>query len=126
MTPATIIQKIRAEGVTLSLSPSGTIKATGDGVAVNRWLGAIREHKAGLVDALKVGAGDTASTGWCLHYTDRDPVHVFIVPNETHAEVLASHPDAIAAEPCTTDDVPAEPIDPEAWEERAGTNSEKE
>ena len=60
MTPATIIREAQAEGVRLALSPTGTIKATGDGTAVNRWLEVIREHKAEIIEALKVGAGRTA------------------------------------------------------------------
>lgn len=62
MTPAEILKEAMADGVSLAISPTGTIKATGDGAAVNRWLPAIREHKAGIVAALKVGAGDTAAT----------------------------------------------------------------
>lgn len=62
MTPAAIINEAMADGVSLTISPAGTIKAAGDGAAVNRWLPAIREHKAGIVAALKVGAGGTART----------------------------------------------------------------
>jgi hypothetical protein len=58
MTPATIIRGARADGVGLALSLSGTIKATGNGAAVAWWLPAIREHKAAILEALKVGAGD--------------------------------------------------------------------
>ena len=61
MTPATIIQEAKKDGVILALSNAGTIKATGGGAAVHRWLAAIREHKAAIIDVLKVGAGDTAS-----------------------------------------------------------------
>jgi hypothetical protein len=43
MTPAAIINEAMADGVSLTISPAGTIKATGDGAAVNRWLPAIRE-----------------------------------------------------------------------------------
>lgn len=50
MTPETIIRKAKADGVRLALSPTGTIKATGDGVAVNRWLAVIRERKAEIID----------------------------------------------------------------------------
>ncbi len=53
MTPATIIRQAQADGVKLALSPSGTIKAVGNGEAVNRWLPVIREHKAELVDELR-------------------------------------------------------------------------
>jgi hypothetical protein len=58
MTPAAIIQKARADGVTLVLSPSGTIKVAGDREAVNRWLPIIREHKNEIVNELR-----TASDG---------------------------------------------------------------
>ena len=44
MTPLAIIRQAQADGVKLALSPVGTIKATGKGDAVNRWLPVIREH----------------------------------------------------------------------------------
>ena len=59
MTPAAIIQQAQADGVTLALSPVGTIKAAGNGEAVNRWLPVIREHKAELLAELRA-ANDTA------------------------------------------------------------------
>jgi len=58
MTPAAIIKDATAEGVTLALTPAGTIKATGEGAAVNRWLPVIREHKPGIVAALQEAAND--------------------------------------------------------------------
>ena len=98
MTSATIIRKAQSDGVSLTLSPAGTIKATGDGAAVNRWLGVIREHKAEIIDVLKVGAGDTATASrwWLIHYPDRDPVEVACCPEATHADILERHPDADA------------------------------
>ena len=53
MPPALIIQKAQADGVTLVLSPSGTIKAAGNREAVSRWLPIIREHKAELLNELR-------------------------------------------------------------------------
>ena len=104
MTPAAIINEAMADGVSLTISPAGTIKATGDGAAVNRWLPAIRENKAEIVAALKVGAGDTAATSWGWrviypedHSGDRISGRVFecyIVPMQTLAEVQAIHPGA--------------------------------
>lgn len=103
MTPAAIIREAQADGVRLALSASGTIKATGDGAAVNRWLAVIREHKAEIIDVLKVSAGDTATASrwWLIHYPDRDPVEVACCPEATHADILERHPDAVAAEPFT-------------------------
>lgn len=104
MTPAAILKEAMADGVSLALSPTGTIKATGDGAAVNRWLPAIREHKAGIVEALKVGAGATAATswGWRVTYPEDHPgdrfsgrvLEAYIVPLQTLAEVQAIHPGA--------------------------------
>ena len=58
MTPAAIIKQASADGVNLALSPAGTIRATGDGAAVNRWLPVIREHKPSIVAALQEAAND--------------------------------------------------------------------
>ncbi len=103
MTPATIIREAQADGVRLALSTTGTIKAIGDGTAMNRWLAVIREHKAEIIGALKVGAGSTttASRWWRIHYPDRDPLEWACCPEATHAEILERHPDAEAAEPFT-------------------------
>jgi hypothetical protein len=60
MTPAAIIKAAAAEGVTLALTPAATIKASGDGTAVNRWLPIIREHKPGVVAALQQALNDEA------------------------------------------------------------------
>jgi hypothetical protein len=63
MNPATIIREAQADGVRLALSPAGTIKVTGNKAALERWLPVIRERKAEIIAALKVGAGDTARAG---------------------------------------------------------------
>ena len=103
MTPATIIREAQSDGVNLTFSPAGTIKATGDGAAVNRWLAVIREHKAEIIDVLKVGAGDTATASrwWLMHFRDLDPLECYFTEPATHAEILERHPDAVAAEPFT-------------------------
>lgn len=64
MTPAAIIRDASADGVRLTLSPTGTIKATGDRAAVGRWLATIRENKGAIIAQLRTAAkdegGDTA------------------------------------------------------------------
>lgn len=52
MSPRELIAGAAADGVTLSLSPQGTIKAAGDAAAVERWAPAIRAHKMELIAAL--------------------------------------------------------------------------
>jgi hypothetical protein len=54
MNPAAIIRQAAAEGVTLALSATGTIKATGNAEAVNRWLATIRENKPGILAELRL------------------------------------------------------------------------
>jgi|GEM_PF-6774575 len=100
MTPATIIQKAQADGVRLAMSPAGTIKATGNGAAVNRWLAVIREHKAEIIGMLKVSANDTASTPvtaeeekairtWLEHIKETDPATIAEVVDKCRNDLEA-------------------------------------
>ena len=113
MNPATIIREAQAEGVGLELSNNGTIRATGNGAAVNRWLTVIRERKSEIIDVLRAGAGDTATASgrWLIHYPDRDPVETVFDSAVTHAEILELYPEAVAAEHFTpTIRQPSEPL----------------
>ena len=53
MNTTELIEQATAEGVILALSPSGTIKATGDQTAVNKWLPTIRDNKTGILCELQ-------------------------------------------------------------------------
>lgn len=102
MTPATIIQRSKADGISLFLTASGAIKAGGDQAKIAKWMPVIREQKAAIITALRVGAGDTPSKtshGWLIHYADRESVECYICPVVTHAELMKLKPDAIGAEP---------------------------
>lgn len=101
MTPITIIRKTQEEGLKLTLSPSGTIKVTGDATVVNRWLALIREHKAEITEVLSIGASCTkiSSHWWLINYLDRDPVEVACYPETTQAEMIERYSDAIAVKP---------------------------
>lgn len=90
MTPAAIIREAKADGVTLALSSAGTIKAAGDGAAVNRWLPVIRRHKPEIIEALKADAANTASVSawWLVRFADGSPLVVTCSPLATRAEVL--------------------------------------
>lgn len=105
MTPAAIIREAQADGVKLALSPAGTIKATGDGAAVNRWLAVIRERKPEIINVLEADA--VTSWGWLLHFADREPLEVYCNPEATHAAILERYPDALAAEPIPERSAPA-------------------
>jgi hypothetical protein len=49
MTPGAIRRQAKADGVSLTLSPAGTIRVAGNAQRVNRWLPAIRANKLGLL-----------------------------------------------------------------------------
>ncbi|MBS0175671.1 MAG: hypothetical protein JSR64_16645 [Nitrospira sp.] len=53
MNPSEIIGQAMAEGVILVLSPTGTIKATGDQPVVDKWLPMIRDNKTGILCELQ-------------------------------------------------------------------------
>jgi hypothetical protein len=59
MTQEAIVTELRAAGVRLTVE-NGKIKATGDREALARWMPVLRERRAEIIAALKVGAGDTA------------------------------------------------------------------
>ena len=58
MTPATIVKEVMEEGVRLALTPTGTIRATGDQAVLDRWLPLIRENKPGIVAVLQEAANE--------------------------------------------------------------------
>ncbi len=90
MTPATIIQQAKADGVRLALSPTGTLKAVGNGEAVNRWLPVIRQYKAGLLDELRKTCEEREILDWLERIGEPDPA----VFGETLAKCRAN-PDAL-------------------------------
>ena len=58
-----------------------------------------------ITQSADIGAGETAVSGWLLHFPDREPLPVFVTPPVTRAEVLMQHPGATEATPCTIFDV---------------------
>jgi len=56
MSPAEVIRDATADGVYLTLSGTGKIKASGNQEAVGRWLTLISEHKPGIIEALQPAA----------------------------------------------------------------------
>ena len=53
MTPVEIIEQATVEGVTLALTLAGTLTATGDQSAVDRWLPVIRDNKPSILCELQ-------------------------------------------------------------------------
>jgi hypothetical protein len=53
MNTSELIEQATTEGVTLTLSPAGKIKAIGNQLAVDKWLPTIRDHKVGILCELR-------------------------------------------------------------------------
>ena len=62
MTPAAILNQSAADGVILSLSASGTLKANGDQKQVDKWLPVIHDHKPALIALLSANRQKTGRT----------------------------------------------------------------
>ena len=52
MSALQVLEEAAADGVELSVTPSGTVKARGSQDAVKRWVPILREHKSELLAAL--------------------------------------------------------------------------
>lgn len=109
MTPQTIIKNAAAEGVRLTLSATGNIKAAGDGAALSRWAGVIREHKAEIIHLLAAAndpvtlptpcttsAASTPKT-FVIALPGREPFGVSCLQGET--AVRAQWPTALSIHP---------------------------
>jgi hypothetical protein len=53
MTPVEIIEQATVDGVNLVLTTTGTIKVTGEQLAVDRWLPTLRQNKADILAELQ-------------------------------------------------------------------------
>ncbi len=53
MTAAKLLQDARTEGVLLTLTSAGTLKVTGDEIAIRQWTPKIRFHRLALLDSLR-------------------------------------------------------------------------
>ena len=60
MKPAAIINQSAADGVIITLSVIGKLKASGDQSYVEKWLPAIREHKMSIIAFLSEAENDAA------------------------------------------------------------------
>ena len=68
MNAAEIIRAVKAEGVVVALSPSGSIKAVGNESVLNRWRPALKDHKAEIIQLLKKEPGGQTARpfpSWC-------------------------------------------------------------
>lgn len=118
MNAVTLIQQASADGVTLTLTPSGAIRAAGAKAAVARWAAIIRDNKSGIVALLSAAANDPADIDifapeltadpdvhqrWVITIPGRDPFAVIVLPKANLAQMRAQYSTAIAIIPDTGD-----------------------
>jgi hypothetical protein len=95
VTAATIIERMVADGVKLTITAAGTIKAKGPQDAVNRWLPLIRENKAALLETLthdnRFASADLASVA-CRRDSEgtRHQAQVLRPATSLHRRIAAS------------------------------------
>lgn len=83
MNPAELVRRASADGVSLKVTPTGTLKVTGDDKAVRRWLPTLKANKPELVAALTQLPADLArriqamARRWC--YTDAELAEVMVL-----------------------------------------------
>jgi len=88
MRPAGIIEGATADGVRLSLAPSGGISAKGNQPAIDRWLPALRQNKAAIVSLLRQGGW--SAIDWLAFFEERAAIVEFDgCPPRAEAEAQA-------------------------------------
>lgn len=102
MTAETLIERARADGVGLMLTPAGTLKLTGEQEKVHRWLGVLRQHKPAIVEALRAETTSTTptterATTWRIRYIDGTERVIAFFPAKTREEVLHAEAGAVEA-----------------------------
>jgi hypothetical protein len=86
MNPAMILNQSAADGVILSLSASGTLKANGDKKQVDKWLPVIRDHKPALVALLSANRQTTGRTANFAEAEELRHLIAAIYQNDTEAD----------------------------------------
>jgi len=91
MTAAAIIERARADGVTLALDPAGKLRATGEPTAVARWLPEVRASKGALVNLLSAPDAEPRRL-WLIVLQDGSRFSSSFCPPTTRQEVAAWYP----------------------------------
>jgi len=72
MTPTTIIEQAAVDGVTITLTPAGKLKAYGPNDALGRWLSTLRDYKPAIIKALALRAEFHRRLEWIADHMDAD------------------------------------------------------
>jgi hypothetical protein len=90
MSPAEVIERAEDDGVVLSLSAAGTVKASGDSSSLARWAPTLRAHKSAIAAALIRAQAETDKIlKWLASIGETDPEQVSAVVDACRADPLA-------------------------------------
>lgn len=97
MNPVQIIRQATAEGVSLALSPAGTIKAIGKDDALARWLPVLQGRKSEIVQALRERAQPNLTPNdvtmlvrrWLAQIGETDPLTIEQVLDQCRGDAEA-------------------------------------
>ena len=77
MNPAAIIECAAADGVLLTLSPSGRLSAKGAQSDIDRWFPALRQSKAEIILLLRAGGDGRSAEDWRIFFDERIAIAEF-------------------------------------------------
>jgi hypothetical protein len=87
MSPAEVIERAEADGVMLSLSNAGTVKAMGGSAALARWAPTLRAHKSAIAAALMRAQAETDKImAWLASIGDHEPEQISAVMDSCRAD----------------------------------------
>jgi hypothetical protein len=90
-----LLEQIRSDGLTLTMTDGGGLTYRGAPEAVTNWLPCLKAHKAEIMEALKM---EPLFTDWRIHF-DQSEKEIIIPDGATQAEVEALYPAAVKVEP---------------------------
>jgi len=94
MTIENILRETRNDGVTLEISETGSVRASGNREAVARWLPVLRVHRDELVAEIRA-----RSCWWRVTFHDGGVRTIFIPGGDTREGLLRAYPAATKVEP---------------------------
>lgn len=108
MTAAALIERANRDGLTLAVTGAGTLRVSGDPVAVDRWAPVIRDNKPEVL-ALLAANGPPTHRRWSILTPDGKTWDVTRTPSVSHAELARSWPPGSTLTP-----VPDRPTQPDS------------
>jgi hypothetical protein len=94
MDAQTLLQRVAADGVTISATPAGEVKVRGGSDALNRWRPVLRERKPEILAALV--ARDGVGRHWVVRFAGREPLEVIFSQPLAADDVRKLYPTASA------------------------------